>query len=367
MNNTWLIGNALRTPHTLFTLIRNVKRQKKFLQKNLHAELEAAKKSNDGSLDSSDFKKITGYYGLSVPAILGEAICVLRGNKMSLKERMALTYQGAMTGLFDDFFDKQDITDEKVRMFMEQPQHLTGNTSGERLFLEFYKKALEYCDEPDMMLKCLRKVYDAQIDSRKQALPGLTQEEIKKITLHKGGVSVLFYRSVMSHQFKKGEEEALYKMGGLMQFGNDIFDVYKDRNNGIHTLVTTATKINDLRKIFRSVMNDSFNTVWQTDYPAKNIKGFLHLISMCLCSRCFAFFDQLEKKEETTNGIFSPDQYSREDLICDMEKRQNKWRTVRYYLKYPIANIISITYLLSLSMLSNECSVLLKAFYNSHW
>ncbi len=332
-NNTWLVRNVLHTPTTLFTLLRNVKKQEKFLQENLHPQLESAKNTNDGSLDATDFKKITHYYGLSVPAILGEAICVLRGSAMTLKERTALTYQGAMTGLFDDFFDKHDMTDEKVKMFMEQPQNMVGETSAEILFLEFYKKALTYAESPGLMINYLRKVYVAQIDSKKQALPGLTEKEILHITLNKGAVSVLFYRSVMSYPFRKGEEDALYKMGGLMQLGNDIFDVYKDNNNRICTPMTTAKKVNDVRTVFQSVMESSFNSFYQTGFATKNIKKFLQLISMSLCSRCFVCLDQLENIEASTNGFFSPQFYTRKDLVCDMDTVSNKWKTITYFLR----------------------------------
>jgi hypothetical protein len=54
---------------------------KKHLQQNILPLLNVAKQSNDGSLDESDFKKITHYYGLAVPAILGEAFCALHGRK----------------------------------------------------------------------------------------------------------------------------------------------------------------------------------------------------------------------------------------------------------------------------------------------
>ena len=330
INKPGSIKNVLYTPHTLFTLIKNVKKQRVFLQKNLGPELQAAKNSNDGSLDESDFKKITGYYGLSVPAILGEAICVLRGSAMTMKERLALTYQGAMTGLFDDFFDKHYMTDEKVKMFMEEPLALVGETSSQRLFLDFYKKSLQYAHVAEMMVKCLRKVYEAQIESKKQATPGLTKNEILDITLSKGGVSVLFYRAVMSHPFLAGEEEALYKMGGLMQLGNDIFDVYKDSIHGIHTPITTTKKINDVRNVFHLIMKSSFNAIFQTAYSQNNKEKFLRLITMCLCNRCFVCLDQLEKKENSTKGVFSPHQYTRKDLVCDMDTVSNKWKTIVY-------------------------------------
>ena len=315
-------------------MIRNVNRQKKFIQQHLREEVDAARKTNDGSLDESDFKKITSYYGLAVPAILGEALCDLRGKKMTIDERKALTYQGAMTGLFDDFFDKENISHDAVRSFMENPEEASGQNSRQNLFLQFYKKALAHAHDPQLMLYYLKKVYEAQVESKKQAITGsLTKEEIKRITVNKGGVSVLFYRSVMSNPLEKYEEVALYQMGGLMQFGNDIFDVYKDCQKNIDTLITTAHDINDVRSDFDAMTETSFASVYQTGYKKKKTREFLRLISMSLCSRCHTFFEQLEKKQKETNNVFTPYQYRREELICDMEKPSKKWKTVRYYIR----------------------------------
>jgi len=330
------MSNVLRLPGTLYSLLHNISVQEKFLQKHIYPRLDAARKINDGSLDEEDFKKITQYYGLAVPAILGEAICLLRGFKMSERERTALTYQGAMTGLFDDFFDKRGLADDTVKTLIERPQELTGNNESEKLFLEFYSKFFQTAADFSLSLKYQRKVYEVQIESRKQAIPGLNHDELLDITIKKGGMSVLFYRSVMAHPFLPGEEEALYKMGGLMQFGNDVFDIYKDRNSNICTIPTTTKKINDLRSLFKSVMHESFAFAHRSGYQEKKVKRFLHYVSMCLCSRCFVFFDQLEKKERSTNGVFALQEYSRDDLVCDMEKASNKWKTIAHYSKMPV-------------------------------
>ena len=103
------ISRFLQTIQQPFIVISNINRQNKFIQKNINPLLDEAKKINDGNLEENDLKKITGYYGLAVPAILGEAFCTLRGKKMTDKERLASTCQGAMTGLGDDFFDKQRL------------------------------------------------------------------------------------------------------------------------------------------------------------------------------------------------------------------------------------------------------------------
>ena len=337
MIKPWFLENILQTPGILSALISQVKKQQQFINKNLDAALTQARNEQDGSLDEKDFKKITHYYGLAVPAILGEQICALRGTKMTLQERKALTFQGAMTGLGDDFFDKQGTAAETVKAFIEHPEKFSGQTSSERLFLSFYKKSLDYAHDPELVKTYLRKVFAAQVESKKQAKPGLSQEEILNITLNKGGVSVLFYRAAMSHPFRNGEEEALYKIGGLMQFGNDVFDMYNDRNENIHTLLTTTKQIDETRNMFLSVMHKAFDSAYLADFPRKNVKKFLRLISMSLCSRCFVCFDQLEKKEAATDNIFFPALYSRNDLVCDLDKTSNKWKSVKYFIRQKIS------------------------------
>ena len=140
----YLLANTFHTPGILLSLIRNIKRQQQFITETLGPELEAAKKNSDNTLDETDFKKITKYYGLAVPAILGEALCVLRGYPMTLQERLACTYQGASTGLFDDFFDKHDMPDERLKDFIKTPEKLVGKNSSEKLFLHFYRKSFSY-------------------------------------------------------------------------------------------------------------------------------------------------------------------------------------------------------------------------------
>lgn len=327
------IFNAAKT---ISSLLRSVKKQHRFIATELGEILTTARKTNDGSLDSSDFKKITHYYGLAVPAILGDSICALRGFKMTRKERLALTYQGAMTGLFDDFFDKFDMSDEKVKSFMEKPDQLKGENSAEKLFLIFYKNALLNAHDPVLVSKYLRQVYQAQIESKKQAEPGLSEKEILDITLKKGGVSVLFYRASMSHSFVKGEEDALNEMGGLMQFGNDIFDIYKDRNSNIQTIPTTAKKNDAVRQLFSDQMNKSFDLTKQLSYKTKNKRKYLSLVAMSLCSRCFVCLDQLKKNESSTDSVFIPGKYTREQLVCDMDKRKNIVKAIRYFLRQRI-------------------------------
>jgi hypothetical protein len=336
MISTTIAGNILDFPARARSLFSYRNTQVNFTRRHILPLLEKAKRENDGSLDESDFKKIMTYYGLAIPGILGESIALLRGKPLSEKERFALTYLGAITGLFDDFFDKQYLADEKIKSLLENPGSLVPQSSNEKLFLDCYNKALTYVHDQELVRHYFRKVYDAQIESKKQAGPGLTKDELLHITIHKGAVSVLFYRAAMSHSFLPGEEDALYKMGGVMQFGNDIFDVYKDRNSGIHTLVTTAIHIDPVRQLFITALNQGYDSIAKLGYKKSNIRKYIRMLSACFISRCFVCLDQLESNEVKTGGSFIPSEYSRQELVCDMEKKINLWRSLKYHIKHRV-------------------------------
>lgn len=327
------ISRFLQNIQVPFTTISNINRQKRFIKKHIAPLLSAAQKPADGSIDESDIKKITGYYGLAVPAILGEAFCCLRGEPMTKKERMASTNQGAMTGLGDDFFDRQRLSEQGVKDFIEMPGQFTGNTASEKLFLQFYKSALAHAPKPEAMKAQIFRVFGAQILSKQQDGHGLSQEVIKDITVHKGAESLLYYRTAFEHPMGNGEEKMLYCLGGLMQLSNDIFDLYKDYKAGVDTLVTTAVHIRDLRFYYMAQLQLGREAAFRSGYAKTNVRQCMRLLNIGIFSRCLVCLDQLEKNEKRTGGVFNISAYSRKTLICDMDTVANKFNSLRYLLK----------------------------------
>ncbi len=330
-SNSLLI--ALQTPGTLFSILENLGKQKLFIKKNILPFLEEAVQSRDGSFDNEDLKKITNYYGLAVPAVLGEAFCALRGKKMSGAERLASTCLGAITGMGDDFFDKERLGEEELKNLLTHPEDATGKTAGEKLSLYFYKTAILNAPDRQLIQRSLFRVFVAQVESRRQKKNNLTPEEIKNITLNKGGVSLLFYRTIFSNQLEEAEEKMLYSLGGLMQLSNDIFDVYKDITDGVNTLMTTANRVNDVRALFSELLKEGYEAAHKTGYERANIKKFLNIISIGIFSRCFVCLDHLEKSEALSDNVFTPQLYNRKQLICDMDTALNKWRSVWYHIR----------------------------------
>jgi len=327
------IINFFKAPGLVFHVLKNISTQQKFIKENIDPLINDARKLNDGSLDEAACKKLTSYYGLAVPAILGEAFCALRGKKMSAIERLASTCQGATTGLFDDFFDKQNFTGDGLKQFIEDPTQAKANNASQQLFLQLYTTGLQNMPDQKLTLSYVYRVYQAQVESKKQAVPGLSFEEIKAITLLKGGVSLLLYRTAFAHPMDKAEEDMLQQLGGLMQLCNDIFDVYDDCQDGIFTLITTAKKIGEIRELFLQLMKEGCAAAYRSNYPPANIKRFLDIISIGIFSRSLVCLDQLEANEKRSENIFTPRSYQRKDLICDMDTGRNKWRSLMYHIK----------------------------------
>ena len=315
---------------TIFKILKYLSVQRSFLGKNVDPILSGARQLNDGSLDDTDFKKIDNYYGLAVPAILGEAWCALHNKKMSFVERWTATAQGVMTGLFDDFFDRAYLSDDAIAKMLNENNKGTKK-SNEKLFQFFYAKALEGAPDKKKMQQALMEVYNAQLESKKQEQETLTEEEIKTITFLKGGTSLLFYRSAFLPLASNDEEKLLFHLGSVMQLSNDIFDVYKDRQQNIKTLVTTAMHIRPIRRLLEFELAACNKAAYNTAFPRKNITSFLSILSIGIFSRAFVCLDHLQSNESTTNNEFAVQQYSREQLICDMDKKRNMLRSAAYH------------------------------------
>jgi len=320
--------NIIETGQSFFVASNNMKQQKTFIAKHLEPFIAEAKTSNDGSLDAEDFKKIE-LYGLTIPAMLGEAFCVLRGRKMTDKERMSITFLASITGLFDDLFDKKDLPESYIQNLLDSPYTHTVANSNESLLIQLYFLGLELSDKQDIVKSYALDVYNAQVSSKRQNRGDLTREEIQQITFDKGGLSMPLYRCAFDGDIDEIEYKLLYYLGAIGQLENDIFDVYKDYISEIQTLVTTETDIATLRTTYLQLRDKIMALIEQQSYNSRNKRRFKAFANLVIC-RGLIGLDLLEKNANRTQGVFSIDKYDRKDLICDMESPRNVLKLLHY-------------------------------------
>jgi hypothetical protein len=298
----------------------------------LEQELFPFRKSIDGSLSTADFKKITSYYALGVPAILGEAFAALRGKELEKNERFSLSFLGGISGLLDDLFDDPAKEAQHLEEFIERPESCSPGNSFEALLLHMYLLGLSKSKHPVQLKKQAVKVFEAQQKSIGQQ-ENFSSDFLQNVTFLKGGSSFVFYRLCLNELPEEAEKNLIFQLGGLMQLSNDIFDVWEDHQAGTKTLATSFSEIVELREQFIEELEKTYRLARETGFPDANIRKFLNLVLLGL-SRVFVCLDQFEKLQVFTGGKFEISKYHRKQLICDMQKIQNRFKAVGYYITY---------------------------------
>ncbi len=305
--------------YTPFKLYRQL-----YIQKKIVAELVTPHlQGGDESLSLSDFIKIQKYYALAVPGILGHACCSLHQTKLSLSNQHGLTYLGAITGLFDDFYDKLFLPQSEIDALIVAPEQNTNPLAHVRLFVNFYTKALLKIENKALFLHYCKAVNAAQIASKAQ-LNVLPSAQLKTITDEKGGYSLLFYRAAVNISIGEAEKELLYRIGALMQLSNDIFDVYKDAQQGIRTLATEAKSIEGVRTLFLLDYAHCVTLAQKMALPKGIIRSFFAQINMAVFGRALVCLNFYEKQ-----GSYKPFEMTRKQLVCDMDKASSIFASMK--------------------------------------
>lgn len=243
-------------------------------------------------------KKHRYFYGCVVPVTLHRFLVqVHKIDYPSIQETASL--QALITGIYDDLIDQEHLSVAQVQnlLYGSHPKNLT---SQERLCRFLFHKIEHRIKNKIFFESITHQLIRAQEESKKQSIKNLTSEELWKITLDKGGLALLFYRTSLPLPCRIHEYEFLYQLGGLMQLTNDINDVFKDSAQGIQTIMTSGLTFIEVKKAFWAQINAVFRA-WQEFQPRKHLDHF-DRISLIL-SRSLLTLEQYEKYTPTTEEL----------------------------------------------------------------
>lgn len=268
-------------------------------------------------------------YGLYVPLFIGESFAVLRGTKLSEKERIAITCLGCMTTLFDDLFDETNYSDRFIRNLLENPVKDSTNSPQLTILVELYYLFLSNTCHQTNAKALMLKVFDSQVASRLQTDKTLTLTELETITYNKGGFTMQLYRTAFETEMTENEQQLFYRLGAIGQLENDIFDAYKDYHSGINTLATNANDVCQVETIYRNLHTKIWKSIDILSFKSIDKENFKRICSLII-ARGYVAIHQLKKVSNKTYGILKLWDYARKDLICDMEKPLNRVKLLHY-------------------------------------
>ena len=294
----------------------------RFRYQRLLSELNAYLQPSGLLLDDQLKKRIWNYTLQS--AATNTWFAELRGYKASKMEINAGIYLGAYTPVHDDLVDEHSLDHEAIVQLQEEKN--TGNIHY-ALISFLYKKLKDNIPDIHRFNHYFQLCGEAQTASLQQLNPqSIELPALQKITFDKGGYATLLYRNILQNKLLKGEEDAIYNLGASLQLVNDMFDVYKDHQNHVQTLPSSLPDLNLIATIFKEKVQSTITSFSQLSYPTNQKENMLWLLKIML-SRGFVCLEQLQSLPGALNS-FSPGNYTRQQLICDMEKPKNIGRSL---------------------------------------
>lgn len=322
---------------TIRRLKKELKQQQDYIKTFLNPYLEELQTKHRGTFGEEQLKKIRQYYGLFIPTILCSGYKHLYSEKYTEAERKRATLFGILTPVGDDLFDIDKLDLTAINEITYHPDNYEAETFSARVAKEIQSFMLKDVPAKKEYLEAAKNVFEIQLETIKQTDPSIDDTELERITYAKGGYSVIIYHQIMEKPASEDMWKVLYHVGSLMQFGNDLFDMFKDLRDGIVTLPDRCTDYTSLKELFLSRVKECNRLIFSLPYSQQKKEEFaiaMHLI----ISRSVVVIDKMMHLEEQLGKPLHYNKLSRQQLICDMEKPKNIIKWLYYSYKLPQLN-----------------------------
>lgn len=240
----------------------------------------------------------------------------LRGYKPTRQEVNRALYLGAFTPLADDFMDEHGLTFEALL----EPNHTDIPPSPLFQLLTNHMHQLSQTLQP--FRQYFQLAHQAQNESLEQLnKQRLSQKELIEITRNKGGYYTTLYRCVLQNNMSIAEAKMIFSLGAVLQLINDLFDAWKDNQTKVQTLVNYLQDAFQIEKIFDAWVEEFMFHFSELETEKSRKRQTLQLM-MPIISRGRVALHQF-KNLQNQYGHFNINDYSRKQLIVDMEKPIN--------------------------------------------
>jgi len=281
------------------------------------------KKQNVSRVIPEETSKRMLAYSLFCRFVL-ELSALYHSTKETKNEEESAFLLGIMTPLADDLNDDFGLNFEEI-------ERLEGHKDENQILhlLHELNKAFKL-DNKQNFQKYYEKLKIAQNDSLKQKSGNnLEFYELMDITERKGAYSFLLYRSIFNSQISENETEILKQVGFLFQLVNDLFDVYKDAQSNTQSTVLNCSSLESFEGRFNAEILQLLLLIYmETEISLRTKEKYVATISTIL-ARGYVCLNQLINLQSNTSIPFEAHKFTREQLICDMEKPRNIWLSYR--------------------------------------
>ncbi|NIG54714.1 hypothetical protein [Chitinophaga sp. Cy-1792] len=297
------------------------------------ATLIGALENNTGIRLSPEVrKKVVKSYSIFVPMTC-DLFTGLHGRTTTIAEKERLLLYFICSSLFDDFSDEKLLNNHQLREIMLHPATYQAQTAEEKLFIHASLRLRAAVIDKAGYEHVMEQLLESQLNSEKQFNPAIADEELEDITFSKGGNSLLLVHFYLDVPATEEECSCWYLLGAIIQLTNDLYDIYKDLQEGIHTLPNRMESAYQFRQYFDSIVLQLESHLHKLPYTHKRKHAF-HLGLASICSFGHTALEQLVRLQGAAERLPPLHTVPRKELITDMEKAANIWACMKYcYLR----------------------------------
>lgn len=300
----------------------------------LIAELEELSGVKE-AISKADRRRLHLY--TAIGRLVTDAMATLLGHRLKAAQKQHTLYLSALSPWIDDLADEEGWSSEQIRDWLNFRMERTSPQAA-AIFAQHLTQRLangmgEYFPRLESYAA---KLLDAQEASQRQLGPEqLSEATLRDLTFQKGATSLWVYRSIIPLPISPEEEHAIGQMGYLIQLTNDLFDVYKDREKQQQTLFTNEPDLALRREEYLNLYHDLREKFHGIAVSKRRFRSFFAEMTP-IVSRALVCFDQLQALQGGAPTFSNLEQYSRQELVCDMEKVGNIWASLRYGVRLNI-------------------------------
>lgn len=279
-------------------------------------------------LSKKEQKKVDFYYPLFNHIVNCENYLCIKGRRLNNAETKRMAIISAMATLYDDLIDEEKWEVEQYFQILNKtlPQNL--QTPKVKLIFALDNELQQIWQPTQQYIDALKLAIEWQVISSKQLNSSITLEEVLHISAEKCGNSSLLWASIMDEKWLPEDNAFIYQSGYVGQIVNDLFDAFKDREDGVFTIVRKTASIAEVKRIFLQECAKLHQMIEETNVSNYRKKRTIRRMA---CIHAFALVS-LEHLQNTENKYGLPLDWNnalRSELVTDMAFWNNKFMLLK--------------------------------------
>lgn len=256
---------------------------------------------------------------------INDSFAQLCGRVTHRQEQLRNKLYFVLSGLYDDMLDQKEASVADIDRMFQDPASFQPRNFNEQVLIHVHLALLDSVSDKKSYHELLKEMHAVQLESLQQFDPQIENDHLISIARRKGGYSLLMCRHYLDLPVAKYTDDIWYHLGAVIQLSNDVFDLYKDLQEGIYTYANRATSYQTIKVVYDQEVKALRKSIEAMPIPYFKKLRFSILLSL-IPALGYVALDNLQRLQGAAPQLPELRNVARRTLIVDMEKPKNMLR-----------------------------------------